>query len=129
MAEKLTMKALSSELDKLRTQMRDMEIEFEQKLENALEKAADKVKSRLEKSQHKDRPVKGSAVDTETRNRLIQQTAYLRAERRGFAGGDPEQDWLEAEIEVDRLLLESAPEKPARRRGRSKDQHQIRSRA
>ncbi len=27
--------------------------------------------------------------------------AYFRAERRGFAGGDPVEDWLEAERELD----------------------------
>ena len=35
--------------------------------------------------------------------RRIAEAAYLRAEARGFAG-DPVEDWLEAEIEVDRLL-------------------------
>ena len=29
--------------------------------------------------------------------------AYYRAERRGFTGGDPVQDWLEAEVEIDRM--------------------------
>jgi hypothetical protein len=31
---------------------------------------------------------------------LVAEAAYLRAERRGFVGGSPEQDWLEAEQEV-----------------------------
>ncbi|MFU8857077.1 MAG: DUF2934 domain-containing protein [Deferrisomatales bacterium] len=34
---------------------------------------------------------------------LIRQAAYVRAESRGFVGGSPEQDWLEAEAEVDHL--------------------------
>jgi hypothetical protein len=35
---------------------------------------------------------------------MIAEAAYLRAERRGFAPGHEEADWLAAEIEVDRLL-------------------------
>ena len=37
----------------------------------------------------------------EERHRLIEKAAYLRAEQRGFQGGNPEQDWLEAEAEID----------------------------
>lgn len=40
----------------------------------------------------------------EERTVLIEQAAYLRAERRGFQNGSPEQDWLEAEQEIDRIL-------------------------
>jgi hypothetical protein len=35
---------------------------------------------------------------------MIAEGAYLRAERRGFASGHEEQDWLAAEAEVDALL-------------------------
>jgi len=35
------------------------------------------------------------------RHSLIAQIAFLKAERREFRGGDPVQDWLEAEKEVD----------------------------
>jgi len=38
------------------------------------------------------------------RHEMIAREAYLRAEARGFQGGDPVTDWLEAEAEVDRLL-------------------------
>ena len=40
----------------------------------------------------------------EERFALIQEAAYLRAERRGFRDGSPEQDWLEAEQEIDLIL-------------------------
>ena len=40
-------------------------------------------------------------VAPEERHRMIQEAAYLRAERRNFQNGDPRQDWLEAEVEVD----------------------------
>jgi hypothetical protein len=40
----------------------------------------------------------------EARRSLIAETAYLRAERRGFAPGQETEDWLAAEAEVDALL-------------------------
>ena len=45
-----------------------------------------------------------AAIDAAGRHSLIAESAYLRAERRGFAGGCCETDWLEAEQEVDRQL-------------------------
>lgn len=36
------------------------------------------------------------------RHHRIAEAAYFRAERRGFQGGCPIQDWLEAEREIDR---------------------------
>ena len=47
-------------------------------------------------------------IGADERIQLIAAAAYFRAERRGFAGGSPEQDWLEAEAEVDRTLQASA---------------------
>jgi hypothetical protein len=35
---------------------------------------------------------------------MIAEGAYLRAERRGFAPGHEEEDWIAAEAEVDALL-------------------------
>jgi hypothetical protein len=43
-------------------------------------------------------------VSREERHALICNAAYYLAERRGFANGDPAQDWLMAEKEVDQLL-------------------------
>ena len=37
---------------------------------------------------------------------MIQEAAYFRAQARGFIGGDPVEDWLAAEAEID--ALESA---------------------
>lgn len=39
---------------------------------------------------------------------MIAEAAYLRAERRGFSLGDPLDDWLAAEREIDTLLSEHA---------------------
>ena len=41
-------------------------------------------------------------VLSEERRRMIAEAAYYRAEHRGFYDGNPIQDWLEAESEIDR---------------------------
>jgi hypothetical protein len=46
-----------------------------------------------------------AVVTTEERYRLIAEAAYFRAEARGFQGGDPVADWLEAEAEINRWLM------------------------
>jgi hypothetical protein len=43
-------------------------------------------------------------VTPEERRRLIAESAYLRAERRGFVPGHEADDWFAAEAEVDALL-------------------------
>lgn len=43
-------------------------------------------------------------VTPEERWRMVAEAAYLRAEKRGFSGGNPTDDWLAAEAEVDRIL-------------------------
>lgn len=47
-------------------------------------------------------------VPLEERYHLIAQAAYFRAERRGFQGGCPIQDWLEAEHEISQLNQKAA---------------------
>jgi hypothetical protein len=42
----------------------------------------------------------GTAVSPEERHQMIAEAAYYRAQQRGFLGGDPLQDWIEAEAEV-----------------------------
>jgi hypothetical protein len=44
------------------------------------------------------------AIDDGERRRMIAEAAYYRAQRRGFANGSPESDWLEAEAEIIELL-------------------------
>jgi hypothetical protein len=46
-------------------------------------------------------PMAPSAVERRT---MIGVAAYYRAERRSFAPGGAEADWLEAEADIDRLL-------------------------
>ena len=43
-------------------------------------------------------------VAPEERHRMIAETAYFLAHERGFTGGDPVSDWIEAERVVDRQL-------------------------
>ena len=38
------------------------------------------------------------------RREMIAHEAYMRAEQRGFNGGDPVQDWLLAENKVDEII-------------------------
>jgi len=45
------------------------------------------------------------ALSPEQRRAMIAEAAYFKAERRGFVGGDPAQDWREAEAEIDARLL------------------------
>ncbi|MBV8783623.1 MAG: DUF2934 domain-containing protein [Gammaproteobacteria bacterium] len=45
-----------------------------------------------------------AVISGETRHAMIAESAYLRAEQRGFAPGRETEDWLAAEAEVDALL-------------------------
>lgn len=55
------------------------------------------------------RVTKQAAVITdEQRRQMIAEAAYYLSEQRGFAGGDPMQDWLEAEASVDQLYGRAA---------------------
>ena len=113
MTERLTLKKLSGELKTLRTRMLELEQQLERKLETTLEKAAAKLKSRIESTRL---PEHGSSIDAEHRHRLIAEEAYLIAERRGFQGGDPAEDWASAEKQVNhRLMQESVVGKSAMR--------------
>lgn len=53
------------------------------------------------KMQVNETPIK---VEPDQRIEMIRKAAYLKAEQRGFAGGSPEQDWLDAETEVDEFI-------------------------
>ena len=49
-------------------------------------------------------PVTTLTISAEERRRMIAEAAYYRAERRGFVGGDPIEDWLTAEAELEGRL-------------------------
>lgn len=46
------------------------------------------------------------ATPGKSRQEMIEETAYYLAEKRGFAAGDDQQDWFEAE----RIVQERFPE-------------------
>jgi hypothetical protein len=111
MAERLTLKKLSDELEQLRTQMQELEARLEHSFETRLEGALAAARSATHPT---STSVPRAGIDTEQRQRLIADEAYLIAERRGFQGGDPSQDWAEAERLVDyRLMQSSEPGPPA----------------
>lgn len=47
-----------------------------------------------------------NSITPEQRYCMIADIAYFRAEKRGFVDGDPVQDWVEAEREIDCMLGE-----------------------
>ena len=59
-----------------------------------------KQRAASKKAKSSQRNVMG---DNEIRE-MIAREAYLRAEKRGFNGGDPVMDWLEAEKQVNNTL-------------------------
>lgn len=75
----------------------------------AKKKASVKKKSVAQKSTaKKPAPRGGSAagrtITPEQRWHMISEAAYYRAEKRGFIGGDPAGDWIDAEAEIDAML-------------------------
>lgn len=64
-----------------------------------------KEKSHRSMSQMSTGPIRpDKSVSPEERHRLIEQAAYFRAQQRSFNGGDPVEDWLVAEREINRPL-------------------------
>ena len=111
MAEKLTLKKLSGEMEILRTRLQEMGLQFERKLETTLEKAASKWKPRIESTRL---PEHGPSIDAEARQQMIAEEAYLIAEKRHFQDGDAAEDWARAEELVNhRLMQESITGKTA----------------
>ena len=49
-------------------------------------------------------PAPGLAPTPEERWKMISDAAYYIAEKRGFLGGDPAQDWCEAERQIEERL-------------------------
>ena len=52
---------------------------------------------------HKSRPRRRRSLSEHDRQTLIAELAYRHAQERGFQGGDPTADWVEAERQVDAL--------------------------
>jgi len=54
-------------------------------------------------------------LTAEEKNRMIAQEAYYRYEKRGVTGGDAVEDWLAAEIEIEKHLKDYCQAKPQKR--------------
>jgi hypothetical protein len=104
MAEKLTMKSLSVELEALSKKVSQLERQMNRKIETAVKKTLDEAIGEMGSGRGKEGH--GAGVDAAERQRLIAEAAYLMAERRGFEQGDPAQDWINAEEEINCKLLQ-----------------------
>ncbi len=51
------------------------------------------------------------AISREQRERMIAEAAYFHALQRGFSGGSPEDDWLQAEAEINRMIPSARQQK------------------
>lgn len=60
------------------------------------------MKSSNVESKSNTEPSNPAYMDTEGRHRMISEAAYFIAECRGFSGGCPADDWLQAEAEINR---------------------------
>ena len=59
------------------------------------------AKAVKKRSKAQARPIN---VSPEERRRMIDESAFFRAEQRGFTDGDPVTDWLRSEREIDKVL-------------------------
>jgi hypothetical protein len=46
-------------------------------------------------------------ITPEQRHQMIAEAAYRRAQKRSFVGGNPENDWYEAEAEIGQIFSKS----------------------
>ena len=104
MAEKLTLNHMSVEMDVLWGRLKELELTLSRKLDTTVRNTTSKLKQHL--TAVSSRRIGDVAISKTLRNELIQLSAYYKAERNGFAKGEDKQNWLEAEEEVDRFLLE-----------------------
>jgi hypothetical protein len=70
-------------------------------------KVRERTRKQARKAKERERRV---GVSFEERFRMIAENAYYRAERRGFRGSHHVRDWLEAESEIDRILIDPEAE-------------------
>lgn len=67
--------------------------------------AAPKVAAKPKAQPKKKAGVEGHTIDAQQRANYIEVAAFYIAERRGFAPGNPEQDYLDAAAEIDRMVV------------------------
>jgi len=104
MAEKLTVDHMAVEMDVLWGRLKELELALSRKLDTTVRSTTANPRHPL--TTVSSRRISDLVSNTGLRDELVQRAAYFKAERSGFAAGDDLQNWLEAEQEVDRLLLE-----------------------
>ena len=103
MAEKLTLNHMSVEMDVLWGRLKELELSLSKKLDSTVKNTTSKLKQHF--TAESSRRLGDLVISNDLRNELIQLAAYYKAKRNGFAEGEDEQYWLEAEQEVDIFLL------------------------
>jgi hypothetical protein len=84
----------------------------------ASKSTGDAAKGRGKSNIRKKPPIK---IGSQEWKEAVAAAAYYRAEARGFYGGSPEQDWLDAEAELrERLALDAGRPATAQLKPRSK---------
>lgn len=66
--------------------------------------ASQSGKIRTSKSSTKQAQTAPDVISSQQRQQMINEAAYYLAQRRGFISGNPVDDWLAAEAEVDQQL-------------------------
>ena len=77
-----------------------------QPVARAAPKAAKKAAPRAAAKPASAGAKKPAGIPSEQRRNYVEMAAYYIAERRAFAPGNPLEDWVQAEAEIDRLLAE-----------------------
>ena len=103
MAEKLTLNHMSVEMDVLWGRLKELELSLSKKLDFTVKNTTSKLKQHFTAAS--SRRLGDLVISNDLRNELIQLAAYYKAERNDFVEGEDEQNWLEAEQEVDLFLL------------------------
>jgi hypothetical protein len=67
---------------------------------NVVSTAMKKTANVIQRDHRKEIDINNSVITAESRQQMIAEAAYYRAERRGFARGDELIDWLKAEQEI-----------------------------
>ena len=62
---------------------------------------------------------------SQEKHRMIAEAAYFRAEREGFRGNDPLQDWLSAEAEIEKYLELSREDEPRKQESAAYDRMRV----
>lgn len=91
---------------------RHSETGSENKPRRAVTRTRTRQKSQVETSARTDqtgaKTNRKLGLDADMRRHMIAESAYFRAEKRGFLTGYEIQDWLEAEAEIDLTFPSSA---------------------